>query len=118
MRSQWSLIFIKSDCPPYRHDSYNDLLGTTQSASTLPTGYGTYAAQSFLRSAMKTEAEEKAHRTLENTMKAPFYQDAHSANKVCSPLIICIALPNITPANCIKSPRYQLQLPPRLNSIN
>jgi 20S proteasome alpha/beta subunit len=65
---------------------YVDLLGTTYSASTLATGYGSYIAQPLLRKYVEgredTLTEEEATEILETCMKVLFYRDARSLNKV------------------------------------
>lgn len=71
----------------FRFLSYVDLLGTTYSASTLATGYGSYIAQPLLRKAVEGNedviTEDEAVRILEQSMKVLFYRDARSLNKVC-----------------------------------
>jgi 20S proteasome alpha/beta subunit len=66
--------------------AYVDLLGTTYSASTLATGYGSYIAQPLLRKAVEgnedTLTEADAVRILGESMKVLYYRDARSLNKV------------------------------------
>jgi hypothetical protein len=68
--------------------AYVDLLGTTYSASTLATGYGSYIAQPLLRKAVEghedTLTEEEALKIIEQSMKVLYYRDARSINKVWS----------------------------------
>ncbi|POW06470.1 hypothetical protein PSTT_08967 [Puccinia striiformis] len=68
--------------------SYVDLIGTTYSAPSIATGYGSYIAQPLLRKVLDDlpnghldlEADV-ARRTLEESMKVLFYRDARSLNK-------------------------------------
>ncbi|KAG0148204.1 hypothetical protein CROQUDRAFT_721810 [Cronartium quercuum f. sp. fusiforme G11] len=68
--------------------SYVDLLGTTYSAPSIATGYGSYIAQPLLRKMLDSapaghesiEADE-ARKALEECMKVLFYRDARSLNK-------------------------------------
>jgi hypothetical protein len=66
--------------------AYVDLLGTTYSASTLATGYGSYIAQPLLRKAVEGKedvlTEEDAQKIIEDSMRVLFYRDARSLNKV------------------------------------
>ncbi len=68
--------------------AYVDLLGTTYSASTLATGYGSYIAQPLLRKAVEgyedVLTEEEALKIIEDSMKVLYYRDARSLNKVHS----------------------------------
>jgi hypothetical protein len=70
----------------HRFLAYVDLLGTTYSASTLATGYGSYIAQPILRKEVEgrenTLTEEEALGILDKCMKVLFYRDARSLNKV------------------------------------
>jgi len=65
---------------------YVDLLGTTYSASTLATGYGSYIALPLLRKAVEGRehelTEEEGVKLIEESMKVLFYRDARSLNKV------------------------------------
>ncbi|KAJ8519175.1 hypothetical protein ONZ45_g3814 [Pleurotus djamor] len=65
--------------------SYVDLLGTTYTASTIATGYGSMIAQPLLRKAVEgyetTLTEEEAIKIIENSMRVLFYRDARSLNK-------------------------------------
>lgn len=71
----------------FRFLAYVDLLGTTYSASTLATGYGSYIAQPLLRKAVEgnedTLTEEQARSILTQSLRVLFYRDARSLNKVC-----------------------------------
>lgn len=66
--------------------AYVDLLGTTYSASTLATGYGSYIAQPLLRKAVEGKenvlTESQAQKILEDSMRVLYYRDARSLNKV------------------------------------
>jgi 20S proteasome subunit beta 7 len=72
--------------------AYVDLLGTTYSASTLATGYGSYIAQPLLRKAVEgredviTEAE--ALEIIETSMRVLYYRDARSLNKVRQSVVL------------------------------
>ena len=71
---------------PSRFLSFVDLLGTTYSASTLATGYGAHIAQPLLRKSVEgredTLTEEEALKIIENSMRALYYRDARSLEKV------------------------------------
>ncbi|KDN39052.1 hypothetical protein RSAG8_09088, partial [Rhizoctonia solani AG-8 WAC10335] len=64
---------------------YVDLLGTTYSASTIATGYGSMIAIPLLRKAVEghetTMTEEEGKALLIECMKVLFYRDARSLNK-------------------------------------
>ncbi|CAE6519987.1 unnamed protein product, partial [Rhizoctonia solani] len=64
---------------------YVDLLGTTYSASTIATGYGSMIAIPLLRKAVEgretTMTEEEGKALLVECMKVLFYRDARSLNK-------------------------------------
>jgi len=64
---------------------YIDLLGTTYSASTIATGYGSMIAIPLLRKAVEgretTMTEEEGRDLLVECMKVLFYRDARSLNK-------------------------------------
>ncbi|CAE6374048.1 unnamed protein product [Rhizoctonia solani] len=64
---------------------YVDLLGTTYSASTIATGYGSMIAIPLLRKAVEgretTLTEEEGKALLIECMKVLFYRDARSLNK-------------------------------------
>ena len=68
--------------------AYVDLLGTTYSASTIATGYGSYIAQPLLRKAVEgredTLTEREAQAILEESLLVLFYRDARSLDKVNS----------------------------------
>jgi len=65
--------------------AYVDLIGTTYSASTLATGYGSMIAIPLLRKAVEGRedvlTEEEAHNILEESLRVLFYRDARSLNK-------------------------------------
>ncbi|KAH7914905.1 nucleophile aminohydrolase [Hygrophoropsis aurantiaca] len=81
----WNSLIIGGFKDGKRFLSYVDLLGTTYSASTLATGYGSYIAQPLLRKAVEGYedilTEEDARKVLENSMRVLFYRDARSLNK-------------------------------------
>ena len=64
-----------------------DLLGTTFSAPTLATGYGSYLAQPLLRKVCDDEAEvvnvtrEAAETAIRESLKVLFYRDARSMDR-------------------------------------
>jgi len=66
--------------------SYVDLLGTTYTASTLATGYGSYIAQPLLRKAVEGRENElteiEARKIIEECMRVLYYRDARSIDKV------------------------------------
>ena len=69
----------------HRFLAYVDLLGTTYSASTIATGYGSYIAQPLLRKAVEgredTLTEQEAQAILEESLLVLFYRDARSFDK-------------------------------------
>lgn len=69
----------------HRFLAYVDLLGTTYSASTIATGYGSYIAQPLLRKAVEgredTLTEREAQAILEESLLVLFYRDARSLDK-------------------------------------
>ncbi|KAJ3745526.1 proteasome endopeptidase complex beta subunit [Lentinula detonsa] len=81
----WNSLIVGGVKDGKRFLSYVDLLGTTYSASTLATGYGSYIAQPLLRKAVEGNediiTEEEAVKILEQSMKVLFYRDARSLNK-------------------------------------
>ncbi|KAH7919674.1 proteasome endopeptidase complex, beta subunit [Leucogyrophana mollusca] len=81
----WNSLIIGGFKDGKRFLSYVDLLGTTYSASTLATGYGSYIAQPLLRKAVEgyedTLTEEQGRKILEDSMRVLFYRDARSLNK-------------------------------------
>ncbi|KAH7886629.1 proteasome endopeptidase complex beta subunit [Phlebopus sp. FC_14] len=85
--------------------AYVDLLGTTYSASTLATGYGSYIAQPLLRKAVEgfenVLTEEQARKILEDNMRVLFYRDARSLSKY--------QIATITSAGVQISPTMNLQ---------
>jgi 20S proteasome subunit beta 7 len=82
----WSFLYVLSECGSGSFLAYVDLLGTTYSASTLATGYGSYLAQPLLRKAVEGRehllTEDEACRILEESMRVLYYRDARSINKV------------------------------------
>ena len=64
-----------------------DLLGTTFSAPTLATGYGSYLAQPLLRKVVEDESEvpnvtrEAAEKAVREALKVLFYRDARSLDR-------------------------------------
>ncbi|GAW08129.1 proteasome endopeptidase complex beta subunit [Lentinula edodes] len=85
MNPLWNSLIVGGFKDGKRFLSYVDLLGTTYSASTLATGYGSYIAQPLLRKAVEGNedviTEDEAVRILEQSMKVLFYRDARSLNK-------------------------------------
>jgi 20S proteasome subunit beta 7 len=71
--------------------AYVDLLGTTYSASTLATGYGSHIAQPLLRKAVEGRendlSEGEARKIIEDSVRILFYRDARSIDKVSPPYI-------------------------------
>lgn len=63
-----------------------DLLGTTYQSPTIATGFGSYIAQPLLRNAVDDRdqplSENEAIAVIQLCMKALFYRDARSLNKV------------------------------------
>ena len=64
-----------------------DLLGTTFSAPTLATGYGSYLAQPLLRKVVEDEEQvgnvtkETAEKAIREALKVLFYRDARSTDR-------------------------------------
>jgi len=85
MNPLWNSLIVGGVEDGKKFLAYVDLLGTTYSASTLATGYGSYIALPLLRSAVEgredTLTEEAARKILENSMRVLFYRDARSINK-------------------------------------
>lgn len=89
--------------------AYVDLLGTTYSASTIATGYGSYIAQPLLRKAVEGRedalTEREAQTILEQSLLVLFYRDARSLDKAS------LANPSLLPpdlySSSTKSPRSQ-----------
>ncbi|KAI9458983.1 proteasome endopeptidase complex beta subunit [Boletus coccyginus] len=81
----WNSLIIGGLKDGKRFLSYVDLLGTTYTASTIATGYGSYIAQPLLRKAVEgfedVLTEEQARKILEDSMRVLFYRDARSLNK-------------------------------------
>jgi 20S proteasome subunit beta 7 len=85
MNPLWNSILVGGFKDGKKFLSYVDLLGTTYSASTLATGYGSYIAQPLLRKAVEGRehvlTESEARKILEESMKVLYYRDARSLNK-------------------------------------
>lgn len=85
MNPLWNSILVGGFKNGKRFLAYVDLLGTTYSASTLATGYGSYIAQPLLRKAVEgnedTLTEEQARSILTQSLRVLFYRDARSLNK-------------------------------------
>ncbi|KAK0218921.1 proteasome endopeptidase complex beta subunit [Armillaria fumosa] len=81
----WNSLLVGGFKDGKRFLAYVDLLGTTYSASTLATGYGSYIAQPLLRKAVEgyedVLTEEEALKIIEDSMKVLYYRDARSLNK-------------------------------------
>ena len=77
-------------CAPRRFLGYVDLLGTTYSAPSIATGYGSYIAIPLLRAAVDGRVdeltEENARSLLHECMRVLFYRDARSLDKVRPPI--------------------------------
>jgi len=85
MNPLWNSLLVGGFKDGKRFLAYVDLLGTTYSASTLATGYGSYIAQPLLRKAVEGRedvlTEEEATEIIETSMKVLYYRDARSLNK-------------------------------------
>jgi 20S proteasome alpha/beta subunit len=86
-----------------------DLLGTTYQSPTIATGFGAYIAQPLLRNAVD-EAEElltedEAVAVIQKCMKALFYRDARSLNKVNDLSDYVYVKPYTRITHSIKSPK-------------
>jgi len=85
MNPLWNSLIIGGFKDGKRFLSYVDLLGTTYTASTLATGYGSYIAQPLLRKAVEgfedVLTEAQARKILEDSMRVLYYRDARSLNK-------------------------------------
>ncbi|TFK41663.1 nucleophile aminohydrolase [Crucibulum laeve] len=85
MNPLWNSLLVGGFKDGQRFLAYVDLLGTTYSASTLATGYGSYIAQPLLRKAVEgyedVLTEEEALKIIENSMRVLYYRDARSLNK-------------------------------------
>ena len=84
--TSWLPQFVSNKLvTPPRFLAYVDLLGTTYSASTIATGYGSYIAQPLLRKAVEgredTLTEQEARGILEESLLVLFYRDARSLDK-------------------------------------
>ncbi|KZT38654.1 proteasome endopeptidase complex, beta subunit [Sistotremastrum suecicum HHB10207 ss-3] len=85
MNPLWNSILVGGFKDGKSFLGYVDLLGTTYSASTLATGYGSMIAQPLLRKAVEGRehliTEEEAREIIKTSMKVLFYRDARSLNK-------------------------------------
>ncbi|KAF9458084.1 proteasome endopeptidase complex beta subunit [Collybia nuda] len=85
MNPLWNALLVGGLKDGKRFLAFVDLLGTTYSASTLATGYGSHIAQPLLRTAVEgkedTLTEEDALKIIEQSMKVLYYRDARSINK-------------------------------------
>ncbi|KAF5320125.1 hypothetical protein D9611_010271 [Ephemerocybe angulata] len=85
MNPLWNSLLVGGVKDGERFLAYVDLLGTTYSASTLATGYGSMLAQPLLRKAVEgredTLTEEEARQIIEECMRVLFYRDARSLDK-------------------------------------
>lgn len=93
MNPVWNAVLIggwqKDKNEPFL--GYVDLQGTTYSAPTLATGFGSQVAQPLLREAYEAKAgidgkgplltKEEAEALIDDCMKVMFYRDARSLNK-------------------------------------
>lgn len=85
MNPLWNSLLVGGVKDGQKFLAYVDLLGTTYSASTLATGYGSMIAQPLLRKAVEgredTLTEEEARQIIEESMRVLFYRDARSLDK-------------------------------------
>ncbi|KAJ6617913.1 nucleophile aminohydrolase [Mycena sp. CBHHK59/15] len=85
MNPLWNSLLVGGFKDGQRFLAFVDLLGTTYTASTLATGYGSHIAQPLLRRAVEghedTLDEEEARKIIEQSMKVLFYRDARSLDK-------------------------------------
>jgi len=85
MNPLWNSLLVGGFKDGERFLAYVDLLGTTYSASTLATGYGSYIAQPLLRKEVEgredTLTEEEAFKIMESCLRVLFYRDARSLDK-------------------------------------
>lgn len=91
MNPLWNSLLVGGVKDGQKFLAYVDLLGTTYSASTLATGYGSMIAQPLLRKAVEgredTLTEEEARQIIEESMRVLFYRDARSLDKVGNNLV-------------------------------
>ncbi|CAE6504023.1 unnamed protein product [Rhizoctonia solani] len=85
MNPLWNSMIVGGFKDGQSFMGYVDLLGTTYSASTIATGYGSMIAIPLLRKAVEgretTMTEEEGKALLVECMKVLFYRDARSLNK-------------------------------------
>ncbi|KII84727.1 hypothetical protein PLICRDRAFT_126612 [Plicaturopsis crispa FD-325 SS-3] len=85
MNPLWNSLIVGGFKDGQRFLAYVDLLGTTYTASTLATGYGSYIAQPLLRKAVEgredTLTEDEARKIIQESMRVLYYRDARSLNK-------------------------------------
>ncbi|CDZ96951.1 proteasome endopeptidase complex beta subunit [Phaffia rhodozyma] len=85
MNPLWNSLLVGGVKNGERFLGYVDLIGTTYTASTLATGYGSYIAQPLLRKAVEgnedTLTREQAEQVMIECMKVLYYRDARSLNK-------------------------------------
>ncbi|KAL1942318.1 hypothetical protein VTO73DRAFT_6382 [Trametes versicolor] len=85
MNPLWNSILVGGFRDGKRFLGYVDLLGTTYSAPSIATGYGSYIAIPLLRAAVdgKQDAlgEAEARTLLHDCMRVLFYRDARSLDK-------------------------------------
>ena len=84
----WNAILVAGlDAQSKPFLSSVDLLGTTFSAPTLATGYGSYLAQPLLRKVVEEEKDvpnvtkEAAEKAIREALKVLFYRDARSMDR-------------------------------------
>jgi len=81
----WNSLLVGGFKDNKRFLAYVDLLGTTYSASTIATGYGSMIAQPLLRRAVEGKedvlTEDEARAILEQSLLVLFYRDARSLDK-------------------------------------
>jgi 20S proteasome subunit beta 7 len=85
MNPLWNSLLVGGFKDGKRFLAYVDLLGTTYSASTIATGYGSMIAQPLLRRAVEGKedilTEDDARAILEQSLLVLFYRDARSLDK-------------------------------------
>lgn len=81
----WNSLLVGGKKDGKRFLAYVDLLGTTYSASTIATGYGSMIAIPLLRKQVEgrenTLTEEEARAIITDCMRVLFYRDARSLDK-------------------------------------
>ncbi|TEB22908.1 proteasome endopeptidase complex beta subunit [Coprinellus micaceus] len=85
MNPLWNSLLVGGFTDGKKFLAYVDLLGTTYSATTLATGYGSMIAQPLLRKAVEGRedvlTEEEARKIIQECMRVLYYRDARSLDK-------------------------------------